>query len=290
LVKITANGEEVMRIYGNYKEISDIAIDPNSTDFWVADKGSHTLFHYNQDGELLLADSGRFIQPTALAIDVESGFLWVADLPSGAKGRMRRYLEGPDSLSLTASDTGYSGPISDLSMDQFKNDLLWFSVPEADEIGLIRNGKLDTLFGSGLPFNRPKHISWDTQGGKVWIADSSSVYLSDTTGIIQATITGFSFISGISSGQSGVCIADARNGEVYQFKATITGNLTKSVGVLSSGFLSPEDVSVVHEDGSCWFVDSEMGVAIRLSSSGEEMYRLYGFKQPTVISVHQGVE
>lgn len=289
LIKISSTGSEIFRIENQFQEISDIGINPNRIYVWILDRGKNILTRMTNSGEIVLTDSSKFIQPTALGVDVQSGAIWVADLPSSAQGRVRKFDPAAlDSLSEISVLPDQQGPVTSIAIDQFEDDLMMFVVPEGDSIGLVRDGVLDTLFHAGV--NRPQHIAYDAQLGQAWVADSSSVMLIDTLGVIKATIKGFNFISDLSTGNGEVCISDARADQIIRFNSNISGNLTKTDGLVTEGFNTPAGVAFSMTDNSCWVADSESGSVAKVNSDGNIVFRVTGMDQPKIIAVHQGVE
>lgn len=289
LVKISSTGSEIFRIENQFQEIADISVNPNRIYMWVVDRGQNTLYRFSNSGEMVYSDSATFTQPTAMGVDVQSGALWVADLPTSDAGRIRKFdPTAIDELTEVASITDQTGPITSLTIDQYQNDLMFYVVPEGDYISLVRDGALDTNFQDLV--NRPQQISYDAQNGMAWISDSSSVILIDTLGAVQATITGFNFISGLSAGNGEVCIADARGDEIIRFTSTISGNRQKDDGIVTTGFNTPAGVALSFADNSCWVADSESGSVVKVDTDGNINLRVTGMDQPKTIAVHQGVE
>lgn len=289
LIKVSSTGSEIFRIQGQFQEISDIAVNPNRIYIWVIDRGTNSLYRFSNAGELIYSDSSNFIQPTALGIDVQSGALWVADLPNSSSGRIRKF--DPTSLAEVTevnSIADQTGPITGLTIDQFENDLMMYVAPEGDYITLVRDGVEDTTFTDLV--NRPQHIAYDAQNGTAWVADSSHVILIDTLGVVQATIQGFEFISGLSAANGEVCIADARADEIIRFTSKISGNRQKGDGIVTGGFNTPADVALSYSDNACWVADSESGSVVKVDSDGNSLLRVIGMAQPKTIAVHQGIE
>lgn len=289
LIKVSNTGSEIFRIENQFQEISDMTVNSNRIYMWLVDRGQNALYRISNSGEIVYQDSALFTQPTALEIDVQSGALWVADLPTSDAGRIRKYDPvAIDQLTEVSAISNQTGPITSLTIDQFENDLMMFLAPEGDYISLVRDGVLDTTF-TGI-VNRPQHITYDAQIGMAWVADSSSVILIDTVGEVQATITGFEFISSLSSGNGEVCIADARGDEIIRFSSNISGNRQKGDGIITPGFNTPADIALSYIDNSCWVADSESGSVVKVDTDGNIVLRVTGMAQPKTITIHQGVE
>lgn len=289
LIKVSNTGSEIFRIENQFQEISDMTVNSNRIYMWLVDRGQNALYRISNSGEIVYQDTALFTQPTALEIDVQSGALWVADLPTSDAGRIRKYDPvAIDQLTEVSAISNQTGPITSLTIDQFENDLMMFLAPEGDYISLVRDGVLDTTFAGIV--NRPQHITYDAQIGMAWVADSSSVILIDTVGEVQATITGFEFISSLSSGNGEVCIADARGDEIIRFSSNISGNRQKGDGVITPGFNTPADIALSYIDNSCWVADSESGSVVKVDTDGNIALRVTGMAQPKTITIHQGVE
>ena len=296
LHKVSALGDRIFSlggdsIIGDFKEISSIAIHPNRPFVYVADRSSNDLLIFNIDGALLFKDTTNFKQPEALAIDVQSDRLWVSDRTSDGQGQLRRFdVSSSDSLISEVSIGPHVGPITSIGIDQFETDHIYFTVPEGDYVGRIRDGIQDTLFDVGYDFNRPNFISYEAADAKVWIADSSSLYQMDTTGVIIETVEGFGRITGLGSGPSGACVADGRQGQSFLFPKVLTGVTSASQGQSVDGFVLPISVSYLQSENSCWISDRELGTLFKIDQSGTILNTIPGFDQPGFVAVHQGVE
>jgi hypothetical protein len=290
LVKVASDGTEILRISDAFTQVSKIAIDANREHLWVTDRGAGSLTLVGASGGIRLVDSTTFNQPSVVAVDVQSGFLWVGDLAAASAGRLRRFDQGGgDSLTLTATITGETGPVAALSIDQYEADRIWYAVPEGDYLARATDGSQDTAYGS-LGINRPEFLEWDAAASRLWMADSNALYLIDSTGTIRATIHGFTKVGGLSAGGGSACISDVRSGRVVRFPSTITGTHQLEDGQVTTGFASPQGTGIFLADGSCWVADTEAGSLVRLDSHGTETNRLGGLDQPKVLAVHQGVE
>jgi sugar lactone lactonase YvrE len=134
-------------------------------------------------------------------------------------------------------------------------------------------------------------VSYDPTKGKAWIADSSRVVVIDTSGRVQATITGFKFANSLSAA-SGVCwVSDAMGGKVYKFEiADVSGRVSASTGLVYDDLIAPWSVSTSAVDGSVWIADKEAGRVVRLDENGNEIATGSGLTLPTLIRVHQVIE
>ena len=290
LVKVSSEGQVIFEYVKQFQEISAIVIHPNRPFVWVADRGNNSLIQYNHRGEILALDSGRFNQPTAMALDVQSDKLWVADLDAMGQGRMQRFdASGGDSLGFELLIDGQIGPVTSISMDQFEEDLLWFAVPEGDRVGMIRGDSL-SLVDSVTSYNRPSHIVFEGGSSRVWVGDSSTVYLLDETGTVLATRAGYGLVTGLAAGPQGACVSDGRQDEVIRYSNSITGDQASKGGVPRENFNRPIGVAYEQIGGACWVADRESGTLFKLNEDGTILMSVGGFDQPNLIAVHQGVE
>lgn len=303
LVKFSPGGREVVRVKGSFSEVSDLVLNSNSAiqnKVWVADLGKGEISKYDAFGRLLWKDKGSFNTPYSIALDVEASLVWVSSLDTIAGdvlySRVQRYkvTEG-DSASIEPIGASYrvAGAVKGLSVDQFERGLVWFVSPEEDFVGFIRGGATEAVVfrDSVYQFNRPSVVSYDPTRGKAWIADSSRVVVIDTSGNVQATITGFKFANSISAA-SGVCwISDAMAGKVYKFDIEdVSGRVQASSGLIYDELIAPWSVSTSSVDRSVWIADKEAGRVIRLDEDGNEIATGSGLTLPTLIRVHQVIE
>ncbi len=291
LFKVSPAGDLIFKLNQGFKEISSIAVHPNRPFVFVADRGANQLYTFDYDGALQSVDSSNFRQPEALAIDVQSDRLWISDRNTSGQGRLRRFdVSSVDTLGVEAETGPYQGPVSSIGMDQFEADLVWFTIPEADQVGKIRDGVEDTLYSAGYSFNRPFSISYDAAGAFVWVADSSSVYQLDTTGVVQQTIKGFGRITNVATGPQGACVVDGRKATAHYLPADLSGITQYSQTNPIGNFVLPYGVAYLQGENTCWISDRELGTLFKIDDSGAILVTVPGFDQPGVLAVHQGVE
>lgn len=303
LVKFSPGGREVVRVKGSFSEVADLVLNSNSAvqnKVWVADLGKGEISKYDAFGRLLWKDQGTFSTPYSVALDVESSLIWVSSLDTiegdVLYSRVQRYkVNEGDSSSIQPIGASYriAGPVKGLSVDQFERGLVWFVSPEEDFVGYIRSGASQAVVfrDSSYQFNRPSVVSYDPTGGKAWVADSSRVVVIDTSGRVQATITGFQFANSLSAA-AGVCwVSDAMAGKVYKFTLSqMSGRETVSAGLVYDELIAPWSVSTSSVDRSVWIADKEAGQVIRLDANGNVIATGSGLTLPTLIRVHQVIE
>ena len=301
LVKFSPKGSEVARVAGPFNELSDLVLNSNTTiqnKVWAVDIGSNRLYEYDTYGRLLKRDSANFKSPYSVAVDVDSRRVWVSAFDHTSGDTTYSKLQ---SVSVNAADSGAAsigssytipGPVKGLSVDQFAKDLVWFVSPEQNSVGFVRSGAAkpkifqDSTFG----FKRPTVVSFDPVAGYAWIADSSRVTVMDTSGVVHARITGFSFANSLSAG-GGVCwVTDILAEKVFRFSKSISGNHTVSDGLSVDGFMSPAFISTFTLDGGAWVSDRGAGEVVRLDAQGNKIGRGTGLTLPTIIRVQQVIE
>jgi hypothetical protein len=295
LVKYSPAGTEVARISSNFNSISDISVNSNNGELFVADKAKNSFSIYDHYGKLLYKNDSLFKLPSGVAVGVEGNYVWIADakdpLSPVFKARLRRFLMS-DSLRFASVSYEMPGPIKGLSINQFQRDFVWFAIPESDTVGFTRDP--DPKFMPNT-WNRPSMISHDPSNGTAWIADSSRIVAIDTSGNVLANISGFSFVSSVSASKGNVWVSDISSRKVYRFKGPFTGssqdaNLTVKNGRIIDGFKAPISVSAYIADGGVWVIDKEAGMAVRLDSTGTRIASGTGLKLPILGKTLQIVE
>lgn len=295
IVKFARSGAEVARVHGPFLDISDISLNSNSNQMWIADRGRSAIHLFDTFGNRIFRDSLAFRLPLSVAVDVESGYLWVSDLDGAAgdtlRSRVRRFFFVRDSLQVSGAAVPVAGPVRGLSLDQFQRDLTWFVSPESDFVGYFHTGtQQPRIFQDGFNFNRPTDISYDPVAGVAWVADSSRVLVLDTAGNIRASITGFQFAVAVSAA-GGVCwVADALAGSIYRFPRTMQGNRTVTDGLRVGGMSTPYSVATFGQDRSVWVADRSAGEVLHVSSEGAILNRGTGLRLPHLVRVHQVLE
>lgn len=299
LVKFSPQGNEVARIAGKFKDVSDLVINSNSTitnKLWVVDIAQDMLARYDAYGRPERIDTGSFDSPFSVAVDVETRLVWVSQWGSTSGdtlfSKVQRYTLGDSGLTIFGSSYTIPGPVKGLSVDQFEQAVAWFVSPEEDFVGYIRSGSASARIfqGATYRFNRPSQVSWDAVSGRAWISDSSRVVVLDTAGTIVASITGFQFANSLSAG-GGVCwVSDILRGSVYQFPMSLTGTRTVGDGLRVDGFISPASVSTYTADQGVWVSDKAAGEVVRLNGSGARIASGTGLTLPTLIRAHQVIE
>ena len=241
----------------------------------------------------MYSDSTHLSQPRAIELDEETGFVWVADrsagTASGYLSRIRRFDPGSggDSLRTLALFDSISGPVTSLSMNQFERNDLWFTSAEGDFVGRILDTNMNTYSGSSYSFNRPRSVSYDAKYGIAWIADSSRVVVLDSAGDVQANITGFTFVSQVSSAP-GICwIADMGKNQIVRFKRDVNGNRKTTDGMVVDGFQGPVALAADPSDGGVWVADTQAGRVVKLNSDGEIVLTVEGMSLPSVIAINR---
>lgn len=297
--KISDQGQLIYSSPAVYGEISDFAVHPTRNAVWFADALGKKVVRLNRDGAVIKSDSG-FIQPSALGLDVVSNLLQVADQDASVKGRLRSYdVSGLDSSKLMGIlDQGLSGPVSSINIDQYDATLSWYTVPEMDMVLKIRGTKKDTVKfrrksdSAVISLNRPSYVAYDARSSKIWVSDSTSMILADTSGFVVARISGFEFISGVAATQGSACVLDSRQNKLYRLNTGLSGLdlQASSVATVSSGMAKPIAVDISYADASCWVVDRDAGSLLHFSKEGALLHHMSGFKLPSILRVHKGVE
>ena len=303
LVKLTNQGKEIFRIENYFDQIADIKVHPRNDDVWVADRGRNAVIRMDYDGNVKYVDSLGFLKPDAIDIDIESDFIWVADKASAilSSGQLRRFdTSGNDSLVTNITPVVFdNNQISDIAIDQYEQDFLWFVSAEGDFVGFARNGVVDTIFSrDDLNFDRPQTVAYDHSTNYVWIGDSSRVLVVDTLGRDVLTITGFKKITEISVGHGGAWILDQagtiadgiERGGLFRFDNNAIGNLSSDRGTILGALNFPTGVDSYDHDGTAWVTDTENGVVYKVNVNGEIVTTSSGINRPTVIEVNQGVQ
>jgi DNA-binding beta-propeller fold protein YncE len=304
LVKYSSAGAEVARISNGFNSISDITVNSNDRILFVTDQNGNSIYIYNTYGKLLYEDSTLLKSPTGVAVDVEGNYVWVADAKDETttvlEARLRRFKFSGDKLGPDIVSYEMSGPVKGLSVDQYKRDFVWFTIPKSDTVGFIRNPTTETepkyLISGDLTWTRPSMVSYDPKNGIAWIADSARVVAVDSSKKIHAVIKGFGFVSSISACGDDIWISDILKGKVYRFKGPFKGtssdiNLTVlDYGTVVGGFLSPVSVSASVVDCGVWVVDKEAGEAVLLNNVGELKASGTGLKHPSLGKMLQKVE
>lgn len=297
--KISDQGQVIYQSPAIYGEIVDFAIHPTRNSVWFVDALKRQVVRLNRDGAVIKSDSG-FIQPSALGLDVVSNLLQVADQDATVKGRLRSYdVSGLDSSKLTATlDQSLLGPIGSINIDQYDATLTWYTVPEMDLVLKVRGTKKDTLKlkkpsdSTIIQINRPTYVAYDAGASKIWISDSTSLILADTNGFVMARVYGFNYIGGIAATQGQACVLDSRQNKLYRLKSNLLSLRTNvnDVATVSSGMAKPVAVDISYGDLSCWVVDRDAGSLLHFAADGSLIQRLSGFKLPSTLRVHKGVE
>ncbi len=296
--KFSGRGQKVNSVFLDGFEVGDIAIYPTRNSVWISDLGKNMLRRFDRDGKLLRADS-NLRQISSLSLDVVSQILWAGDLLTSGQGRLTGFdMTRSDSLvALSKRDTSPNGPVSALTIDQYDATRLWFTRPELDQVLSWKGGQADTLVlvhnaTDTLLVNRPHVLAYDARSRALWIGDSTSLILSDTTGAVLARITGFDFIGGMAAGAGEVCVTDARQNRLYRFRSSVRGIGLRADqdGQYLGGFSNPMGVGFSPQDKSCWVADRDAGSVVQVSATNALVRRITGFKLPSVIRIHQGVD
>lgn len=297
LVKFSPTGAEVARITGDFLSISDIAVNPKDGKLFVADKSKSSFFVYDTYGKFLYKSDSLFKIPTGVAIGVEGDYVWVADAKNETAAislsRLRRFIFLEDSLRFSSVDYEMDGFISGLSVDQYQREFVWFTIPQDDSVGFVRNSTLtpEPKYITNA-WNRPSMVSLDQSSGIAWIADSSRIVGIDSSGKVLAKIEGFSTVSSISASGGSVWATDIIAKKVYRFSGNFSGSSTDTSltiinGMAVEGFYSPVFVNVYSENGNAWVIDKEAGKAILLDSIGNVLAGSTGLKGPYIGKVRQ---
>jgi DNA-binding beta-propeller fold protein YncE len=291
--KVAETGQTLFTLTEKFGEVSDMSINPQGDQIFIADRGKNKVVKYSLYGLRIAKDSVSFRQPSALIWDLDARSIWIADKISDVEGQIRLF-------DLSASDTSMkalvtvnkiSGPVNSISYNQYHKDELLFVASKTNLFSRIKLGKQDTSFKSDAKFDRPLHVSWDPSGNRIWVADSAHVYLLDTNGVVRGSISGFSFVGGLSAGAGTVCVADTRAGKVYRMESDLVQNIKVGDGVLvNSGFIAPLSVSVRLTDGACWVADPESGSLSLIDRKAELVTRILGFNRPKVVRVNNKIE
>jgi len=296
LVKYSPAGVEVKRISGNFKSISDISVNSNNGELFVADNMNNSISIYDHYGKLLYYKNDSLLLPSGIAVDVEGNYVWVADaknpLATVFEARLRRFLIS-DTLPLVSVPYEMSGPIKGLSINQFQRNFIWFTIPESDTVGFVSDPELKFMPNT---WNRPSMVSHDRSNGTAWIADSTRIVAIDTSGKVLANISGFRFVSSVSASNGNVWVSDIESGKVYFFEGEFKGapkdkdlTIVDAIRVID-GFIAPIWVSAYTADGGAWVIDKEAGKAVRLDNSGKEIASGTGLKKPILGKTLQKVE
>ena len=284
IVKYSPEGAEVARIKGDFKSISDIAVNSKNGNLFVVDQGANAVSIYDTYGNNIYKSEGEFTAPTSAAIEAVDGSVWIADETGLGKYAFR------DS-TLGGSSTSYpiTGQIKSISINQF-NNFIWFAQTKENKVGFI-NAATEEIPNT---WNRPSVISVDHVSGAAWVADSSGITAVDINKNILATIKGFGFVSSVYANNNNIWVSDILNRKVYRFKASLKSgqmqNLTIADGLAIGGFLSPVFVSAYNEDGSVWVVDKGAGMVVKLDALGKRIASGTGLELPNIGKTIQIVE
>jgi hypothetical protein len=303
LVKYSKSGLEVARMSDDFISVSDIAVNSNDGKLFVADEFGNFVAIYDYYGKRLYKSTDMFNMPTGIAIDVESNYVWVADVEESkdeegaivSKAKVSRFLfTGDNNLSPINART-YNMPynVKGLSIDQFKKDFVWFAIPEIDTVGFVRSLATEPTYILNKNWQRPSMV--DFKNGIAWVADSARVVAVSESEKTMAIISGFDFVSSVSSCKDYVWISDIDAKKVYRFQGPFSGNnwdlnLTTAQGLEISGFSGPISVSASNTDCSVWVVDREAAKAVLLDSSGKIIASGTGLSRPNLGKMLQIVE
>jgi len=286
LVKYSPAGARVANISGVFNSISDIAVNSNNGQLFVIDQFKNSLIIYDTYGKELYQNDVLFEEPTSVAVSVEDASIWVAD----AVGLHRCVFNGAE-LSIVMSYP-MSGPIKGLSVNQyggnFGGNFVWFTIPQSDTVGLIRNPNVQKPEFILDNWNRPSMVSHDPASGIAWVADSTRIVAIDANGKILARIKNFGFVSSVSASGGDVWASDIFSGKVYRFKGPFNTSTLQPLeltaitrGIPASDiFYTPISVSAFTADGGAWVVDRDYGMVVRLDSLGNPIASGTGLKLP----------
>jgi hypothetical protein len=282
LVKYSPTGAEVVRISDGFNSISAIAVNSNNGKLFVTDHSRNSFAIFDYYGKPLYKNDSSFKSPTGVAVDVERHYVWIAD-----ETRLHRYALLNDTISFADVDYEMFDPVKGLSINQFEKDFVWFTIPEVDTVGFIRDPVSEPPRFIPYNWNRPYMVSHDPSSGIAWIADSSRIVAIDTTGRILANISGFKEVRSVSASGGSVWAADIQTGTVYRFKGPFSGspldlNSTINNGMPVRNFLSPVSISAFSADGGAWVVDNGRGMVVRLDSNGRQIAFGTGLTRPTL--------
>ncbi|KPA11161.1 surface layer protein [Candidatus Magnetomorum sp. HK-1] len=291
LFAITGDIDQSGRVDGN-----DLIIFSKSKNTEVDGPGYNLQADLNNDGTI--DDKDLEILTAKYGLSGRDFSLWVADSNNNKVSK-----HSPETGVLLTEFKNLKTPVSISLNDQ--NGSLWLADSYNNRIVNISSTGNQIRIISG--FNRPMCVSVNQNDFSIWVADTNNHrvvklfpdiadgYNINTDSVKHIIIHGFSYPASVSVNQvdNSCWVADKSNNRLVKLDSDVTDsyNINESsfpkLHSISTGFNSPNCVSVNYIDGSCWVADMSNNQVVKIPASNtSELFRISGFKLPCSLTVN----
>lgn len=260
--------------YSDLDYISDLAVNQQTRDLWVAKPAVGQVVKYSATGKLVKTVTG-FVFPTSISINYDTGDVWVADRDLGQVVVLDQL--GNEITRII----GFLGPAS-VSICS-ANGVAWVADPEAGKVFKIIPPNY-TVSAINLPGDQNVNLVAGNQAdGSCWAYSEDNggrglLTKLNPNGAEIFTVRGIesplSMQVSYISDDSMLWVADSGNNRILKLDAN--GNIV----LYFYDYMNPYDVSVDQSDGSCWVAVMGMNKLVCLSAIGDTLFSVDTITSP----------